>query len=173
METRSLQKTEKEEVTLSRLGIGHTRTTDSYLKQSSNQRIMHTRPNSPCNTFSLKVPMLEKHFIVQRIWRCDSPHPPKNQMNNVMSYLKTVNLYRNIDRNFQKDQISSKMFSLPEILQQNLIFSTRCSTTRKTNNFFLQDDSLQINFRRCQTLSKKRFSTNKFQHYKPFLFPPY
>ena len=42
--------------------------------------------------------------------------------------------------------------------------------TAPKNNFFLQNDSLQINFQWNQILSKNCFSTDKFQHNKPFCF---
>ena len=42
---KATEKEWKDEVILSRLHIGHTRTTHSYLKQSNNQHVMHARPN--------------------------------------------------------------------------------------------------------------------------------
>ena len=86
------------------------------------------------------------------------------EMKYVNPFLKAVNLYGKILKNFQQDEIPS----------------TNCSSSRNNSTkaepfhqkiFLLQDNSLQINFKWNQILSTNHFPTNKFQHNRRFCFP--
>ena len=73
----------------------------------------------------------------------------KIEINHVISFLKTMNLYRKIKRNFQQD--FSKMFLYRKYFKKIWSFPQavpkKKNKKKKTNNtFLLQDDSLKINF---------------------------
>ena len=67
----------------------------------------------------------------------------KIEMNNAISFLKAMNLYRKIKRYFLQDEISStKCFSMRNI-------STNFDPFKKLflpKKCLMQDDSLQVNF---------------------------
>ena len=83
------------------------------------------------------------------------------ELNNVMSFLKAVNLYRRIWRNFQQDQISpTNCFSTTNASTEsdryrNLFLKKQ--KQKKTPTFLLQNDSL-----------KKTFSKKPGSFYKMF-----
>ena len=130
METKLL-KNRKEEVILSRLHIGHTRTTNSYLLEVKQQPTYHA-----CQTkYTVKYILIEctnlahireTFYSANDLAHIREPFYCANDMKelfqnieikNVMSFLKVINIYRKIKKKFQQDQISP----------------TNCSSTRNTS----------------------------------------
>ena len=127
----------KDEVILSRLSIGHTRTTHSYLKQSSYQRVMHARPNTLWNTFSLNVSTFYG-----------------TNMNELFqnNEIKECNVIPKSDRYIRKNlkEISTRPIFSYKLFLYKIYFNKTWSLPQTVplpkNLFLLQDDSLQINF---------------------------
>ena len=160
----------KEQVILSRLRIGHTRTTHSYQLKTKQQPTCHA-----CQT-----KYIVKHILIEctNLAHIRETFSNTNNMKelfrnietrNVMSFLKAINKYAKTKKKFQQNQIFLQTAPLQEILQQNLILSTNCFK----KSFLLPDDSLHINFQQNHILSTDHFPTNKFQHNRSFRFPDF
>ena len=108
----SYRKKRKEEAILSRLRIGHSRTTHSYFLEPKQQPTCHA-----CQTkYTVKHILIECTDLVhikETFYRANDMKElfQKIEMNNIISFLKAVNLYRKISRNFQLYQVSSINFN--------------------------------------------------------------
>ena len=127
------KKKKKEEITLSKLRIGHTRITHSYLLKRKQQPMCYA-----CQTkYTVKNILIEctdLDHIRKTFYSTNNMKElfQNTEINNVISFLKTVKLYTKILRNLQSDQITSinpfftryilTNWSLPQPVSQGFFF---------------------------------------------------